>query len=192
MSAEFEQLVAQFEKFQSKIKNADDQLAGLEQMQEEITQLKAVATSADRSITVVAGPGGAINDIQLTDAALKQPPQALSTALMSTLQQAVAEAARKQVEVVEGHLGDDLNLTDQVLETQAQLFGTTPEALKAQLSEQRSTTTSDDSLEDYSQQNIMQTHVPDPPSNPAPSPDSSGSSAGDQFLQNLFNNEEDR
>ncbi|ONI82230.1 hypothetical protein ALI22I_39545 [Saccharothrix sp. ALI-22-I] len=131
MSAEFDQLVAQFEQFQAKIQRVDGQFAGIGEMQQELAALEVVATSPDRAVTVVAGPSGAIKDIRLTDQAMRRPPQALAAALMATLRQAVAEAARRQAGIVENALGDDMHLTDQVLETQAQLFGVTPQELRA-------------------------------------------------------------
>lgn len=137
MSAEFDQLVAQFEQFQSKLKRVDEQFANVGQMQQELAEMEAVATSPDRSVTVVAGPSGSIKDIRLTDLAMRQSPQALSAALMSTVQRAVAEAARRQAGIVESALGDDMHLTDQVLETQAQLFGTTPEELRTSMEQQQ-------------------------------------------------------
>ncbi|ROP39426.1 YbaB/EbfC family nucleoid-associated protein [Saccharothrix texasensis] len=130
MSAEFDQLVAQFEQFQSKLRRVDQQVAGIGQMQQELAAMEVVATSPDRAVTVVAGPSGAIKDIRLGDAAMRRPPHALAGAIMATLRQAVAEAARRQAGIVEHALGDDLHLTDQVLETQAQLFGVTPQELK--------------------------------------------------------------
>lgn len=131
MSAEFDQLVAQFEQFQAKLHRVDQQFADLGQMQRELTELEVVATSADRAVTVVAGPSGTIKDIRLTDQAMHRPPQALAAALMATLRQAVAESARRQAGIVENALGDEMGLTEQVLETQAQLFGVTPQELRA-------------------------------------------------------------
>jgi DNA-binding protein YbaB len=131
VSAEFDQLVAQFEQFQAKLHRVDDQVAGIGQMQQELATMEVVATSPDRAVTVVAGPSGAIKDIRLTDLAMRRPPHALAGALMATLRQAVAEAARRQAGIVENALGDDMHLTDQVLETQAQLFGVTPQELRA-------------------------------------------------------------
>jgi DNA-binding protein YbaB len=131
VSAEFDQLVAQFEQFQSSLRRIDDQFAAVGQMQRELAELEAVATSPDRSVTVVAGPSGSIKDIRVTDVAMRQSPQALSAALMSTLRQAVAEAARRQAGIVETTFGDEMHLTEQVLETQAELFGTTPDELRA-------------------------------------------------------------
>ncbi|MFI6101982.1 YbaB/EbfC family nucleoid-associated protein [Lentzea sp. NPDC051213] len=130
-SAAFEQLVAQFERFQSQMQRVDQQFANVGEMQQQLTELEAVATTADRAVTVVAGPSGSIKAIRLTDLAMRRPPHALAAELMTTLQQAVAEAARRQAGIVEGAIGDDMKLSDQVLETQAQLFGMSKEDLRA-------------------------------------------------------------
>ncbi|MGI5503443.1 YbaB/EbfC family nucleoid-associated protein [Lentzea sp. CA-135723] len=130
MAAEFDQLIAQFERFQAQVHRVDQQFGNLGEMQQQLTELEAVATSADRAVTVVAGPSGSIKDIRLTDQAMRRPPHALAAELMSTLQKAVAEAARRQAGIVEGALGDDMHLKDQVLETQAQLFGMSTEDLR--------------------------------------------------------------
>ncbi|WP_040919507.1 YbaB/EbfC family nucleoid-associated protein [Saccharomonospora glauca] len=191
MSAEFERLVAEFERFQSKMKKVDDQLANVGRMQSEIAAIEASASNSDRSVTVVAGPGGAIKDIQLTDRALAQQPQALASELMSTIQQAVAEAARQQAGIVDEHVAG-LGVTDQVLETQAQLFGTSPEALRERMEQQRPTRQpspppEEEYHEDYSQQDFLD--ADSAPQAPTPPPSSSGGSAGDEFLRNLFGEE---
>jgi DNA-binding protein YbaB len=129
-SAAFEQLVAQFERFQSQMQRVDQQFANIGEMQQQLTEMEAVVTSADRAVTVVAGPSGSIKDIRLTDLAMRRPPQALAAELMTTLQRAVAEAARRQAGIVEGAIGDDMKLSDQVLETQSQLFGMSKEDLR--------------------------------------------------------------
>ena len=135
-SAAFEQLVAQFERFQSQMQRVDQQFANIGEMQQQLTEMEAVATSADRAVTVVAGPSGSIKAIRLTDLAMRRPPQALAAELMSTLRQAVAEAARRQAGIVEGAIGEDMKLSDQVLETQSQLFGMSKEELQAVRSEE--------------------------------------------------------
>nr|WP_051771170.1 YbaB/EbfC family nucleoid-associated protein [Lentzea albidocapillata] len=113
------------------MQRVDQQFSKVGEMQQQLTELEAVATSADRAVTVVAGPSGSIKDIRLTDLAMRRPPHALAAELMSTLQKAVAEAARRQAGIVEGAIGDDMKLSDQVLETQAQLFGMSKEELRA-------------------------------------------------------------
>lgn len=136
MSAEFDQLVAQFERFQAQMHRVDQQFSNLGEMQQQLADMEVVATSPDRAVTVVAGPSGAIKDIRLTDQAMRRPPHALAAELMSILQKAVAEAARRQAGIVEDAIGDDMHLKDQVLETQAQLFGMTPDELRAATAEE--------------------------------------------------------
>jgi DNA-binding protein YbaB len=189
LSAEFEQLVAQFEQFQSKVKQVDDRFASIGEMQSELSSLEAKATSPDRSITVVAGPGGSVKDIQFTDDALKQRPQALSAALMSTLQQAVAESARQQAAVVDQHMGGDLQLTEQVLETQAEVLGTSVEDLRSRMQDAtpQGRPVEDEHHDDYSEQSFLQA---DDQGAPAAPPPSSGGSQADDFLKNLFDDED--
>ncbi|WP_434451616.1 YbaB/EbfC family nucleoid-associated protein [Lentzea sp. E54] len=163
MSAEFDQLVAQFERFQSQMHRVDQQFANIGDMQQQLADMEAVATSADRAITVVAGPSGSIKDIRLTDQAMRRPPASLAAELMSTLQKAVAEAARRQAGIVEGALGDDMRLKDQVLETQAQLFGMSKEDLQR--------ATEDESATPAPQRPPMPPMPPtQPPVPPAPGP----------------------
>ncbi|MGW5716608.1 YbaB/EbfC family nucleoid-associated protein [Amycolatopsis sp. NPDC003865] len=181
MAAEFDQLVAEFERFQSGIRNVDDRFAGLGAMRQELTELRASASSADGGVTVVTGPGGAVLDVKFTDAALAKGPQALSAVLMTTLREAVGEAARRQVVLVQEHLGDELGLVDQVLETQAEAFGTTVEELRSKLTREEEEAAQP---EDFSEQRVLrQADAPQPP--PA-----SGGSAGDTFLRNLFDEED--
>lgn len=126
-----EHLIAEFEKFQTKIKQAEVQFAGVGQMQEELAELEAVATSPDGAVRVVAGPGGAIKDIRLSQEALRQQAGAVSATIMSTLHRAVAEAARKQAAVVEARMGGLApGITEQVLQAQAEAFGVPVEELR--------------------------------------------------------------
>ncbi|GAB3005641.1 YbaB/EbfC family nucleoid-associated protein [Amycolatopsis acidiphila] len=190
MSAEFDQLVTQFEQFQARLRHVDEQFADVAAMQAELTALEATATSPDRSVTVVAGPGGAVKDIRFTDAALRQSAPALSAAVLATLRQAVAEAARRQAGIVEAHVGDDMHLMDQVLETQAELFGTTPEELRASMAEQPARPAADephDDHDDYGQGSVLRRE--EPQSRAAP-PARGNDPSGNRFL-NLYD-EEDR
>lgn len=191
MSAEFEQLVAQFERFQSKMKNLDDQFGSVAEMQSELSKLEATAMSPDRSVVVTAGPGGSVKDIKLTDAALKQRPEALAGLLMSTLQQAVAESARKQAAIVDQHMGGQLDVTEQVLQTQAEALGTTVEDLRSKMADTALApkAAADEHHDDYSQQSFLQRDTPAPGTPPPPA---AGGSQADDFLKNLFNDDEDR
>jgi DNA-binding protein YbaB len=152
VSAEMELLIAEFEKFQSKVKQAELKFADVGRMQEELARLEAVATSPDRSVRVTVGPGGAVKDIQLGPDAMRQQPGALAATIMSTLQAAVVAAARREAQVVDNTVGSafGVNTTEQVLQAQATALGTTVEELT-------------------SQQGATAPHVPlTPPAPPAP------------------------
>lgn len=142
MSAEFEQLVAEFEQFQAQIQNMDDRFEHLAGMQSELATLQTSASTPDQSITVVAGPGGSVLDIRLTEDAFRLGPEQLSGQLMATLREAVAEAARQQAGIVEEYAGGPV--LDQVLETQAEVTGVPVEELR-----QRVRSSSDDYLRDF-------------------------------------------
>ncbi|RSM65695.1 hypothetical protein DMH03_00575 [Amycolatopsis sp. WAC 01376] len=192
MSAEFEQLVAEFEKFQSKIKQAETQFAKVGEMQSELAELESVATSPDRSITVVAGPGGSFKDIRLSLEALRQQPQQLGAAILSTLHTAVADAARKQAGIVDAQFGGTFhpNVGEQVLEAQAEALGTTTDDLRSQMSEEPppSTARRPRNEDDFSEETVLRRS-----DEPAPGrPPSAGDSPGDQFLKNLFDEEDHR
>ncbi|MFB9683266.1 YbaB/EbfC family nucleoid-associated protein [Amycolatopsis plumensis] len=178
MSGEFEHLVAEFERFQAGIRNADDRFAGLGTMRQQLTELRASAVSPDGGVTVVTGPGGAVLDVEFTEGALAKGPRALSAALLATLREAVGEAARRQAVIVEENMGDDLGLVDQVLETQAVAFGTTVEELRSKLPVEA------EAPQDFSEQRVLR------PADPPPAPPPAGPSAGDRFLRNLFDEED--
>ena len=185
MSAEFEQLVAEFERFQAKVANVDDRFADIHGMQSELAGLQATATSPDRAISVTSGPGGSILAIDFTEDAVKLPPHALSAAVMTTLRQAVAESARRQATIVEEHMGDGMHLVDQVLETQAELFGTTVEDLRSTMDAPSTVERVRESTEDYSEQSFVRDTGSASPQAPPPS-------RGDEFLKNLFDEEDHR
>jgi DNA-binding protein YbaB len=182
MSGEFEHLVAEYERFQAGIRHADDRFAGLGAMQQQLTELRASAASADGGVTVVTGPGGAVLDVKFTEAALAKGPQALSATLLTTLREAVGEAARRQAVIVEENMGDDLGLVDQVLETQAVAFGTTVEELRSKLTEEQPA--EERAPQDFSEQRVLR------PADPPPTPPAQGLSAGDRFLRTLFDEED--
>lgn len=128
MTAEFDQLVAEFEQFQAQIKNMDDRFEHLAGMQGELENLQVTATSPDQAVTVVTGPGGAVLDIRFTEDALRLGPEQLGGVVMSTLREAVADAARRQAGIVEEFAGGPV--LDQVLETQSELTGVPVEELR--------------------------------------------------------------
>src|SRR5262245_60151256 len=145
MTAEFDQLVAEFEQFQAQIKNMDDRFEHLAGMQSELETLEVRVSTPDKSITVIAGPGGSVRDIRFTEEALQLGPEQLSTDLMTTLREAVADAARQQAAVVEEYAGGPV--LDQVLETQSEVTGVPVEELR-----QKVARNPDDYLRDFSEE----------------------------------------
>jgi DNA-binding protein YbaB len=173
MTAEFDQLVAEFEQFQASIKNVDDRFENLAGMREELATLEVAATSPDRSVTVVAGPGGSVTDVRLTESALQLGPHGLGRTIMSTLQSAIADAARQQAAIVQEYVGDDAPVLDQVLETQAEVTGTPVEELRDKIPTRQET--AEPPL-------FRETAPPPPPSN--------DDTDADSFLRNLSDEED--
>ncbi|MFD1148017.1 YbaB/EbfC family nucleoid-associated protein, partial [Saccharothrix hoggarensis] len=107
-------------------RKAEERLAGYQNMKERMAQLRVTAVSPDRVVSVVAGPGGSILDVQLQPDAQRIPPHALSRTIMSTLQQAVAESARRSAEVVQEFAGDQIDIVARVNKVQEDVFGVNP------------------------------------------------------------------
>ncbi len=133
MTAEFDQLVAEFEEFQAGLRNVDDRFERLAGLQDELASLEVSAASPDHAVTVVAGPGGAVTDVRVTEAAMRLTPEQLSATIMSTLRAAVADAARTQAAIVQDHVGEDADVLGQVLETQSEVTGVPVEELREQV-----------------------------------------------------------
>lgn len=193
-----ERLIAEFENFQSKIKQAEVRFDRVGQMQERLAELEATATSSDRTVTVVAGPGGAIKDIQLSADALRRPPGALSAVIMSTLNAAVADAARKQAGVVDDTMGGALgnvNVTERVLEAQAEAMGTTVEDLKSKMTEEgsvaASTSQRQNNYDDGYDDEDFEAAIYEDTSSNQPPPATGGASRADDFLNNLLNDDDE-
>lgn len=188
MTAEFDQLLKEYEKFKAKRKQVDNPLERVGLMQSELAELTASATSPSGKVTIVAGPGGSIRDIQLTEDAVRQPAAALAAELRATVQQAVAAAAREQAQVVDRHMGGQLDVYDRVMENQAEAFGTTIDELKESLGEApKPAARPPRSDDDFSENTLMsKDHGRSRPAPPPPS----GGSAGSEFLKNLFDEDE--
>lgn len=93
-----------------------------QQMSSELKDVQGRATSPDGVVSVVAGPGGQIKEITFDDGVSSMAPHALSAAVLATVVQAQAEAARQQAQVVRDGLGDT-ELLDRVLDSDERLFG---------------------------------------------------------------------
>jgi DNA-binding protein YbaB len=133
MTAEFDQLVVEFERFQAGLENVDERFERLAGLQGELESLRVSAVSPDHAVTVSAGPGGAVTDVRVTEAAMRLTPEQLSATIMTTLRTAVADAARTQAAIVQDHVGAETDVLDQVLEVQAEVTGTPVEELRDQV-----------------------------------------------------------
>jgi DNA-binding protein YbaB len=184
MSAEFDQLVAEFESFQSKLKDADDRFGDIAEMQSELAGLAVTVSSADRTVTVVAGVGGSVQDIKFTEAALQLGSQRLGEVVMTTVREAIGEAARRQAAIVQEHVGGDAQVLDQVLETQAEVTGVPVEELRKKVEQETAAARPATQVGEV-EESIVFRDTPPPKS--APGEDS----AADSFLKSVWD-EEDR
>lgn len=76
-----------------------------EEMQEQIKNANATATSRDGAVTVQVAPNGALQNIEFTQRATSLSAIQLTQTVMQTVQQAQMEAARKITEIVEPQFG---------------------------------------------------------------------------------------
>lgn len=109
--------------FEQANRAAERRAAGYDAMGDELRGVEASAQSPDRSVTVVAGLSGSIKDIRFTEDARRLSATQLSQAVMTTLQQAIAAAARQQAEIVQAHVGTDIPIAERVMKTQQEVFG---------------------------------------------------------------------
>ena len=123
IAAQMEQLRQRLETIQRNQQKAQQRFARLDSMKEEVAAIEASVTSRDRAVTVVAGPGAAIKDVRFTDEAKRLTPNQLSHTVTATIQQAVADAARQQATVIQGYLGDQVDVLGRVLKIQEDVFG---------------------------------------------------------------------
>ncbi|MEU6645099.1 YbaB/EbfC family nucleoid-associated protein [Saccharomonospora sp. NPDC046836] len=126
MSAHMDQLLAQFENFRAKVRQAEANFAGVSDMQERIAQVESTATSPDGNVTVVAGASGTVTDLRLAPGAMRLDAAQLSAMIMSTMRRAVADAVQQQAGIVDNAFGDafGINTSEQVRQAQAEAFGT--------------------------------------------------------------------
>lgn len=167
-------------------RESEQKFASLGKLREEIQSLQASATSPDRNVTVVAGPGGSIQSVKISDDAMRGSALQLSQSVTQAIQQAVAAAARQQAAIVQNYAGGDV--LDRVLETQSQMLGTSVDELRSSSEvSARQAPVAQAEPDDYAEQNFLSNGGDQRPA----SASSAGSSAGDSFLRNLYSDEDD-
>ncbi|MEV6877369.1 YbaB/EbfC family nucleoid-associated protein [Amycolatopsis sp. NPDC051128] len=126
MSAQMDELIAQFENFRTKVQQAEARFAGVGDMQERVARVETTVTSPDGTVTVVAGAGGTVTDLRLTAGATRVEAGQLAATIMSTLRRAVAGAVQQQAGIVDEAFGDafGVDVSAQVREAQTEAFGT--------------------------------------------------------------------
>ncbi|AIJ20738.1 YbaB/EbfC family nucleoid-associated protein [Amycolatopsis methanolica] len=132
------------EQLQQKLRRIDElkqqgeqRQAAFTRMKHEIGELSITVSSPDRGVTVVAGPGGSVQSVRVSEQALQGSAIQLSSTITTTIHEAVAAAARRQAAIVQDALGPSSNVLEQVLQTQAEAFGTSVAALKATVADER-------------------------------------------------------
>jgi DNA-binding protein YbaB len=104
-----EELRAQLARIEARRADNDAMLARLTETDAELAALAVTATSPDQAVTVVAGPGGIVRSVRLAEHAMRSSAAALSEVIDATVRQAVAQAARRQVEIVRDRVGHDVD-----------------------------------------------------------------------------------
>jgi DNA-binding protein YbaB len=127
MSDDVERLLRRIEAIDSAAADTKRRTESYERMAVEMKAVTASVTSPDGVVTVVAGPGGEVEQVTFSDRAGQLDPAALSATVTHTLAAAKAAAARMQAEVVRRGLGDS-DLLDRVLAEDQLLFGDRPAA----------------------------------------------------------------
>ena len=115
-----EALTAAEEKLQAIKESARQRMRSFEGLREELGRIRAIVHSPDGSVAVAAGAGGTVQDIRFSPQALALGPDGLRAAVMSTLRQAIAQAARQQAQLTQQVVGDDLDVVGRVRAAQAQ------------------------------------------------------------------------
>jgi hypothetical protein len=125
MSAWAEGLARRIESIDTAAADNRQRAESYRQLTEELKDVAGTATSPDGTVTVVAGPGGALKSITFSDATHRVAPSTLSATVMHTIARAQAEAARMQADAVRRGLGST-ELLDRVLAEDSRLFGDVP------------------------------------------------------------------
>ncbi|WP_165964433.1 YbaB/EbfC family nucleoid-associated protein [Actinomadura sp. KC216] len=91
-----------------------DQLAKYKDVREEIRHLSASVTSQDRTVTVTVGPGGAVQDIELQQQALRLGPEQLAKTLITVIRKATAEVNQEMAGLVQPIAPPGVDVIDMV------------------------------------------------------------------------------
>ncbi|WP_166677741.1 YbaB/EbfC family nucleoid-associated protein [Amycolatopsis arida] len=117
-----EEMRWQVRKIRDRQAENDALLGKLDTMRSRLTALEVRVSSPDGTVTVVAGAGGIVRGVELADTAVRGTASALAATLNATIRQAVREATERQLELVRGSVGADVD-PERVLGPRAKLTG---------------------------------------------------------------------
>ncbi|GAA4231466.1 hypothetical protein GCM10022254_28730 [Actinomadura meridiana] len=83
-------------------------------VREEIEHLSVSATSQDRSITVTVGPGGAVQDIEFQQQALRLGPERLASTLITMIRTATVQVNQQMADLVQPLAPSGVDVMDMV------------------------------------------------------------------------------
>ncbi|WP_116101239.1 YbaB/EbfC family nucleoid-associated protein [Amycolatopsis thermalba] len=167
-----EQLQQKLDQVEQHKRNGEQRMAALTRMKEQIGELSVTVSSPDRTVTVVAGPGGGVQSVRVSEDALGGSAIQLSSTITSTIREVVAAAARQQAAIVQDALGEQSNVLESVLETQAEAFGMSVADLKAKLADERPAAAPRpiDQGADFAEEDFLEERPAERPARPAPPP----------------------
>lgn len=98
----------QVDRIRSKQAENAELLGKLEATKEQLSALEARVSSPDGHVTVVAGSGGIVRSVELTDSAMGSNASTLSATINATIESAIAAATSKQLDIVRTQVGQDV------------------------------------------------------------------------------------
>jgi DNA-binding protein YbaB len=87
-------------------------MSKLAEADQELGSMNAKTTSPDRSVTVIAGPGGTITAVQLGPDAMRSDEVSLSRLITATIQEAMTASTDEQLSIVRKHVGREVDALD--------------------------------------------------------------------------------
>ncbi|MFI0469368.1 MULTISPECIES: YbaB/EbfC family nucleoid-associated protein [Saccharopolyspora] len=93
-----------------------------QQMQQQVTAVKATAESRDGVVRVTVDSAGAVTDLQITDDARRMSGAGLAESVLTTMRQAQAGIRDQVAEVMSATVGDDTETVNAVVSAYRERF----------------------------------------------------------------------
>ncbi|SFE26489.1 Conserved DNA-binding protein YbaB [Actinopolyspora alba] len=104
-----------------------DKMQQAQRIQDAASAVSGEASSGDGSVRVTVDQNGNMSDLRLEDGALRQRPEQLSEAILTTVRSAQAQLTDRMREAMEPVLGEDSETMDSVLSGMRDRFPVEPE-----------------------------------------------------------------